>query len=92
MCSTPKLKPVKAKRTNANNIYQGMDQSSYSKMIKQASAAYEKKHPESLNQITPLRKNKKTKLLVSSKPLLYWLTQADMSELRRLMSQYISIN
>lgn len=90
MCSTPKLRPVKQKRAVSSSFSQDMDQSSYSKMIHQANAAYEKRHPESFHK--PLFTKKINKRTISSKPFLYWITQANMTEIKSLLSNYISVN
>ena len=91
-CSTPKLKPLKQKRAMPTAFSQDMDQSSYSKMIHQANTAYEKRHPESFNKLLPANKRKKQKLTISSKPFLYWVTQSNMTEIKSLLSNYISVN
>lgn len=83
---------MKQKRAIPTAYSQGMDQSSYSKMIHQANAAYEKRHPESLNKPLSSNRRKKQKLTVSSKPFLYWITQANMTEIKSLLSNYISVN
>ena len=92
MCSTPKLKPVKQTKNYQKTLSMDMDQASYSRMIRLANAAYEKRHPESFDKPVRTRKNKKIRPTFSSKPLSYWLTKANMTELRYLLSNYISIN
>lgn len=83
---------MKQKRVVSTAFSQDMDQSSYSKMIHQANDAYEKRHPESFNKPLSTRKIKKQKLTISSKPFVYWITQANMTEIKSLLSNYISVN
>ena len=67
-----------------------MDQASYSRMIQQANSAYEKRHPESIDE--PVRIRKKVKTIPIPRSLSYWLTKASLTELGQLLARNISIN
>jgi len=92
MCSTPKAKKTKTGNHLSVSLSADMDQPSYSRMIQQANAAYEKRHPESTDLSLP--HVDKTTLSKRSAPrsLRYWLTEARISELKQLLIRHISIN
>jgi len=91
MCSTPKPRQTKQIRTYQNAISADMDQSSYSRMIRQASAAYEKRHPETAMVHRTLKQNK-NRLIQSSKSFKHWLTEANLKRLAQLLTKKITID
>lgn len=88
MCSSPKLIQTKPGRSYSQAMSVEMDQTSYSRMIHQANDAYEKRHPEKLDE--PVKLKAKEKLI--AKPVSYWLTKASLTELAQLLARNITIS
>ena len=91
MCSTPKPKQTRQIRTYQNAISADMDQNSYSRMIRQANEAYEKRYPET-EIATPSPRQKQNKPAFSSKSFKYWFTQAMLKELAQLLTEKITVH